>query len=229
MAGSSPRTWGTAAGAEFVALLARIIPTHVGNRAKPAPMGVPATDHPHARGEQSGPLAFLRPHIGSSPRTWGTASGPHPTRSGRRIIPTHVGNSCLSRSPCDLSSDHPHARGEQTMPNSARPSSSGSSPRTWGTAESRQVSSLSLRIIPTHVGNRATSCVSASVYHYMWYASVVEELLPSRDSRPWCIASNRASNKAFPHGVRDHALLDKVQYQGFQNPRVFLIVSYEPP
>ncbi len=111
--GSSPRTWGTDPFRAVRVRGARIIPTHVGNSSSGSTSPRPSRDHPHARGE---------PHVvddvaavagGSSPRTWGTdVAGLHRLR-GERIIPTHVGNSCLCHNPPRFVSDHPHARGEQ--------------------------------------------------------------------------------------------------------------------
>ena len=74
----------------------------------------------------------------------------------RRFIPTHVGNT-NEGSKMDLTIPvHPHARGEHSQYSSAGVPSSGSSPRTWGTQVTEAITTLTVRFIPTHVGN--TSC-----------------------------------------------------------------------
>ena len=70
--GSSPRTWGTGRHRASVCTVVRFIPTHVGNRSTRQACRLPATVHPHARGEQLGEAQRLQWISGSSPRTWGT-------------------------------------------------------------------------------------------------------------------------------------------------------------
>ena len=90
--GSSPRTWGTPAAASPATAAVRFIPTHVGNASCRPDEWCPHAVHPHARGER-GLLAELAGGcVGSSPRTWGTPGRWCCGASGRRFIPTHVGN-----------------------------------------------------------------------------------------------------------------------------------------
>ena len=90
---------------------------------------------------------------GSSPRTWGTVR-PRPldTPLGR-FIPTYVGNRLFLESNYSPLSVHPHVRGEQCTSDGYSPTSSGSSPRTWGTAGWPRAINANQRFIPTYVGN----------------------------------------------------------------------------
>ena len=91
--GSSPRVWGTPVGAEEGQVLARFIPTGVGNA-----------------GADRKARAVVR---GSSPRVWGTrvfeATGGHHAR----FIPTGVGNALRSASHWARQPVHPHGCGER--------------------------------------------------------------------------------------------------------------------
>ena len=111
-------------------------------------------DHPHVRGEKVTGLLLPKPSVGSSPRTWGEVETHSKADSVIWIIPTHVGRRGPSRSPRQASPDHPHARGEKSLPPSWRSRWSGSSPRTWGEDARLAVRRGGLRIIPTHVGRR---------------------------------------------------------------------------
>ncbi len=53
----------------------------------------------------------------------------------------------------NISSVHPHARGEHQSSPYPNISSNGSSPRTWGTCFTGHVTPFQFRFIPTHVGN----------------------------------------------------------------------------
>ena len=153
VSGSSPRTWGTLYLNRAVTNQRRFIHTHVGNTRCASLACRLLTVHPHARGEHL--LFFERIHNmdGSSPRTWGTLFSRPDRRTGRRFIPTHVGNtSCTVRSMGALAV-HPHARGEHSSPSPFSLGVTGSSPRTWGTLHAKAASEYSGRFIPTHVGN----------------------------------------------------------------------------
>ena len=156
--GSSPRTWGTGVAPpanricqRFIpthvgnrgcrpvarAAVVRFIPTHVGNRFSVLFLPLIASVHPHARGEQggcgecSGYETAVHPH----------ARGDQPASRQQRPAQPPV---------------HPHARGEQFFFGAFHELSHGSSPRTWGTVRSRSSYRLSIRFIPTHVGNRCS-------------------------------------------------------------------------
>ena len=71
-AGSSPRMWGTVDQALTSVLIARFIPTYVGNRSWPPPSTSPRSVHPHVCGEQRDARPPGDARVGSSPRMWGT-------------------------------------------------------------------------------------------------------------------------------------------------------------
>jgi len=139
--GSSPRAWGTDAGALRVFAPIRFIPTGVGNGWRPrSRMGLPSV-HPHGRGER--PNIQRRPAAlsGSSPRAWGTGGAV----VRLRIVP----------------SVHPHGRGEREDSNDWVVAGYGSSPRAWGTAAYFSVPNLYWRFIPTGVGNGLRGILAA--------------------------------------------------------------------
>ena len=129
--------------------------------------------HPHARGEHVHapyPIGVLR---GSSPRTWGTSHRGHSNKAWGNFArgvgehknafnrffavigssPRIVGNMWNATRTKNGSSVHPHARGEHQCRHRGDAPSAGSSPRTWGTYERRNLIPRRLRFIPTHVGN----------------------------------------------------------------------------
>ena len=110
--GSSPRMWGTRTGRDTSPRDIRFIPTHVGNTHKARHMAERLAVHPHACGEHSLGRVFPRLGFGSSPRMWGTQWIRETRRSGRRFIPTHVGNTPSTDSSQSPLSVHPHACGE---------------------------------------------------------------------------------------------------------------------
>ncbi len=90
--GSSPRMWGTLKLFTDIAILARFIPTHVGNALVLIVTTMRTAVHPHACGERMSRSISMTAISGSSPRMWGT---PRQRRLGwgrYRFIPTHVGN-----------------------------------------------------------------------------------------------------------------------------------------
>ena len=173
--GSSPRTWGTGRitffAHPFVGFIPtyvgnrsvraawscrdeRFIPTYVGNRSGITRLRIPNSVHPHVRGEQGDIGRESRCINGSSPRTWGTDTA-HVFSPGHvRFIPTYVGNSAAGDTITFSPAVHPHVRGEQRRPLHSNASSSGSSPRTWGTGQSISPDVTGGRFIPTYVGNR---------------------------------------------------------------------------
>ena len=155
--GSSPRTWGTGAATRNTPPDSRFIPTHVGNSSALFFQSGAMTVHPHARGEQLVKLKISVCISGSSPRTWGTADFLHAGSQLLRFIPTHVGNRCPRAARRCISAVHPHARGEQKLYSAESWHEYGSSPRTWGTVGSLHKLMVSMRFIPTHVGNRLES------------------------------------------------------------------------
>ncbi len=109
--------------------------------------------HPHARGEHELPRPPNSTRIGSSPRTWGTQGHMLSRYRLRRLIPTHVGNTCPTSGATSCTAAHPHARGEHDRVSARLSAPDGSSPRTWGTRGEAARMQLPTRLIPTHVGN----------------------------------------------------------------------------
>ena len=70
--GSSPRMWGTQHRRYQFGVLARFIPTHVGNTTPEVKPRGHRTVHPHACGEHPFHLPTVHCFFGTSPRMWGT-------------------------------------------------------------------------------------------------------------------------------------------------------------
>jgi len=149
--------WGTHHFSKTARGNGRFIPTHVGNTAASRPAGGSISVHPHACGEHLNTLTAFFPLPGSSPRMWGTRSCSTEGSCDRRFIPTHVGNTLKSSEPRRRSSVHPHACGEHLSTAAGFNTSSGSSPRMWGTRVKPDSNAVHLRFIPTHVGNTLSS------------------------------------------------------------------------
>ena len=116
--GSSPFSWGTSTAKDCRRPRDRFIPTNVGNAWTPTATRTSMSVHPHVRGERNGPGTFPFLDDGSSPKIWG-AFRPSPQRSPpRRFIPTYVGNAACSTPTRQLTSVHPHGRGERNGGNS---------------------------------------------------------------------------------------------------------------
>ena len=151
--GSSPRAWGTHELDQPGRRCDRFIPTGVGNTpAAPAPRSTPSV-HPHGRGEHSPRPSPSWSGSGSSPRAWGTLAYRAVCWSGRRFIPTGVGNTGMPSSPLRPAPVHPHGRGEHLPPRRGDCTRRGSSPRAWGTLARLRRLYDKLRFIPTGVGN----------------------------------------------------------------------------
>ena len=131
--GSSPRMWGTVWELATCLLHQRFIPTHVGNGGWWSAWFPRCSVHPHAGGERQLGHHGLFADAGSSPRMWGT--DPSFSRQGAsgRFIPTHVGNGWTCSTCWTNSAVHPHACGERSLQLPFRKTTSGSSPRMWGT------------------------------------------------------------------------------------------------
>jgi len=163
--GSSPRVWGTCPAGHTTVHIKRFIPTCVGNIwASPQRKRLAAV-HPHVCGEHS--------------PTWGGGI------IVNRFIPTCVGNMRPQTKHVVALAVHPHVCGEHELKdqqslgvprfiptcvgNMAGTAGTvigyaGSSPRVWGTCESRSAHWISCRFIPTCVGNMC-------VYHRCYRAN----------------------------------------------------------
>ena len=125
--------WGTPLDITVNFRLSRFIPTYVGNTVAPASVSIlPA---------------------GSSPRMWGTRIIRLHRIAMRRFIPTYVGNTAVTSAHSCISAVHPHVCGEHPIIGFVEASSTGSSPRMWGTLGAIYRNFLHRRFIPTYVGN----------------------------------------------------------------------------
>ena len=152
-AGSSPRLWGTRGFMFLKRDQVRFIPTSVGNSHHVPGDGRDQPVHPHVCGELGLGYNAVFFRNGSSPRLWGT----HPRRRLKiiqsRFIPTSVGNSNDLRNRDRRRAVHPHVCGELHFVPLSKCEKLGSSPRLWGTLSSGHSLALTLRFIPTSVGN----------------------------------------------------------------------------
>ena len=98
---------------------------------------------------------------------WGTRVAVRKCASGRRFIPTHVGNTPKKGILVCNSSVHPHACGEHDESFDGSLGRDGSSPRMWGTRARPSPAWGWRRFIPTHVGNtpRRTSAMRQGAVH----------------------------------------------------------------
>ncbi len=151
--GSSPRMWGTLAGALGQQIVRRFIPTHVGNTIKLRTGKFSHSVHPHACGEHSESISLPWSISGSSPRMWGTHLKNSSRKRKIRFIPTHVGNTGTRPLPRPSRTVHPHACGEHPTREKTSHYRTGSSPRMWGTRPCVFRPRKGRRFIPTHVGN----------------------------------------------------------------------------
>ena len=131
--GSSPRLWGTLLDLRIGEPLFRFIPTPVGNTHPDASTETERPVHPHACGEHCVNGSVFCSLSGSSPRLWGTLSWFAFSIFPVRFIPTPVGNTRPGRQTDPSEPVHPHACGEHSSSTLSAWSSSGSSPRLWGT------------------------------------------------------------------------------------------------
>ncbi len=92
MNGSSPRTWGTQVLLRHESLVARFIPTYMGNAQLTSLSTSNPTVHPHVHGERHSGDLSLSIATGSSPRTWGTHQDEIDDQIRTRFIPTYMGN-----------------------------------------------------------------------------------------------------------------------------------------
>ena len=151
--GSSPRMWGTPLHKDCLNLFGRSIPTHVGNTRWFPPRIIRHPVHPHACGEHCKPRRTYYRKPGSSPRMWGTPITAAWFIVALRFIPTHVGNTHSGFCDNRLVTVHPHACGEHNSINFVPASTTGSSPRMWGTRTNHIRFRRWQGFIPTHVGN----------------------------------------------------------------------------
>ncbi len=155
-AGSSPRVWGTLGYIAWFIVCLRFIPTCVGNTVRSVYFKMLAKVHPHVCGEHGTNHPRQSGLAGSSPRVWGTPGIDERAIGKYRFIPTCVGNTPGRVMPASSVKVHPHVCGEHIFLKTPASSWAGSSPRVWGTRETRPSRTLANRFIPTCVGNTAS-------------------------------------------------------------------------
>jgi len=131
----------------------RFIPTYMGNAFPPRDRHVTALVHPHVHGERSSVGMASSQTGGSSPRTWGTLKGADFTLPPLRFIPTYMGNASVVFWDTPDVTVHPHVHGERVKIRASDGFADGSSPRTWGTLITASVALVTVRFIPTYMGN----------------------------------------------------------------------------
>jgi len=151
--GSSPRAWGTPSRPRSRTPWPRFIPTGVGNALVGVFVRSSDSVHPHGRGERLWAYGIRPVYAGSSPRAWGTQRINRRLDRLARFIPTGVGNAVYDRKIFREPPVHPHGRGEREEVFRFGSSTSGSSPRAWGTHLRPPLPPAQLRFIPTGVGN----------------------------------------------------------------------------
>ena len=150
--GSPPRAWGGRGSGPARRPPLRITPTGVGRTWPELRIRGRRMDHPHGRGEdgQARPLGGAA--VGSPPRAWGGLEPGGHRHNLERITPTGVGRTSSPATPSPGRPDHPHGRGEDDRPVSARDVGVGSPPRAWGGRVPTPATPDARRITPTGVG-----------------------------------------------------------------------------
>ena len=113
--GSSPQAWETRHLILPYEKHLRFIPTGVGNAIFSLLLSLRYPVHPHRRGERPSFSGSTSPQNGSSPQAWGTRGYFSGEYSGRRFIPTGVGNARRSYGSPPRRTVHPHRRGERIV------------------------------------------------------------------------------------------------------------------
>ncbi len=131
----------------------RFIPTHVGNTFWQKTVPYPCAVYPHACGEHLSKVSRGEYPTGLSPRMWGTRRNGGKVSLNVRFIPTHVGNTYPGERLACEHAVYPHACGEHVLSRSITSGRAGLSPRMWGTPYFTKEHSMSIKFIPTHVGN----------------------------------------------------------------------------
>ena len=169
MTGPSPRGWGERSQVDAGFAQDRTIPTRVGRTSLRVCVSLPRTDHPHAGGENVRPRSLIHKGGGPSPRGWGEHGRARLVQSRKRTIPTRVGRTATFFFVRTLSTDHPHAGGENFGIQGLHSWGSGPSPRGWGERWSFMRPVRSARTIPTRVGRterrRCRRCIRTDHPH----------------------------------------------------------------
>ena len=128
----SPRAWGSPQHDRVGHVHRRSIPTCVGLSPGPRESTPGDAVHPHVRGALAPAWISRRSTAGPSPRAWGSRGAAFYRGEVGRSIPTCVGLSVLRDYDPDGSAVHPHVRGALQQERTPCASSTGPSPRAWG-------------------------------------------------------------------------------------------------
>ena len=128
----SPRAWGEGGDGQIWSKPSAGIPTCVGRRGFGYGGAHETQWYPHVRGEKGITKLKVLVCLGSSPRAWGKEGYYGYCSHQRRIIPTCVGKRGVLRLLFTSTTDHPHVRGEKSIPTAYLSLFRGSSPRAWG-------------------------------------------------------------------------------------------------
>ena len=165
--GSSPRVWGIRAVCFALFHAGRFIPTRVGNTRVSTFSLTCQPVHPHACGEYYSGRWRRASELGSSPRVWGILHHLRDAAADLRFIPTRVGNTVQWYAPFQQCAVHPHACGEYLPFIYISKIFGGSSPRVWGILGQGQIIGLTLRFIPTRVGNTLLPCIQEQLKRFI--------------------------------------------------------------
>jgi len=110
------------------------------------------TVHPHGRGDNDLYGDMLASPGGSPPRAWGQSPYRSRSMTVMRFTPTGVGTMFLGAGNTEISSVHPHGRGDNLRKSSAEDQQDGSPPRAWGQSPQRTDHEGQVRFTPTGVG-----------------------------------------------------------------------------
>jgi len=112
-----PRAWGRRPSADVSDPGVRNTPTRVGKTRSAHESALREGKHPHARGEDALWRRFGRDYLETPPRAWGRPGA----RAGGVAVagntPTRVGKTACHTGKATLRRKHPHARGEDQLPN----------------------------------------------------------------------------------------------------------------
>ena len=150
--GSPPRAWGRGVRRLALVCRGRFTPTCVGKSRRPQGGEVRFQVHPHVRGEETVATPSVPATHGSPPRAWGRGGIQGGRAVDKRFTPTCVGKRTPDTSDCEISTVHPHVRGEEiNIPSDLR-CDIGSPPRAWGRVDSGAINARDWRFTPTCVG-----------------------------------------------------------------------------
>ena len=152
LSGPSPRGWGKLFHRTIKFLFVRTIPTRVGKTKHCVGAVRINADHPHAGGENNTGRSGRGERCGPSPRGWGKPPRGPGAAATHRTIPTRVGKTRSGLTTKDISTDHPHAGGENALVGREVVARRGPSPRGWGKRARRAAWRCPSRTIPTRVG-----------------------------------------------------------------------------